>query len=86
MIEGDNMTLTEAIIKRIYEICGEKRITLNRMCTICGVTQSTLNNIVSGKSLHPTVSTIKKICDGVDIDLIDFFNKEYFKNLEQEIK
>ena len=74
------MTLTEAIIKRIYEICNERYITLNKLSIICGITQSTLNNIVSGKSLHPTVSTIKKICDGVDIDLI------YFLNLEQEIK
>lgn len=80
------MTLIEAIIKRIYEICSDRKITLNKLSTICGITQSTLNNIVSGKSLNPSVSTIKKICDGVEIDLSDFFDTEYFKNLEQEIK
>ncbi|MBR6401540.1 MAG: helix-turn-helix transcriptional regulator [Firmicutes bacterium] len=80
------MTLNEAIIKRIYEICTEKNITLNKLSTICGITQSTLNNIVSKKSLKPTVSTIKKICDGMEIDLCDFFDTDYFKTLDQEIK
>ena len=80
------MTLNEAIIKRIYEICDDRGITLNKLSTICGITQSTLNNIVSRQSLKPTVSTIKKICDGVEIKLADFFDTDYFKTLEQEIK
>lgn len=80
------MTLTEAIVNRIYEICQIKGITLNKLATICGITQSTLNNIVSGISQKPTVSTIKKICDGVDMSLSDFFNTDYFDTLDQEIK
>ena len=80
------MTLNEAIIKRIYEICADKKITLNKLSTVCGITQSTLNNIVSKKSLKPTVSTIKKICDGVEMSLCDFFDTDYFTALEQEIK
>lgn len=80
------MTLSEAIIKRIYDICDERKITLNKLSTICGITQSTLNNIVSKNSLKPSVSTIKKICDGTDMTLAEFFNTEYFNALEQEIK
>ena len=80
------MTLNEAIITRIYEICKDKNITLNKLSTICGITQSTLNNIVSKKSLKPTVSTIKKICDGMVMQLRDFFDTDYFKALEQEIR
>lgn len=80
------MTLREAIIKRIFESCAEKGITLNKLSTICGITQSTLNNIVSGKSLNPTVSTIKKICDGADMTLTEFFDTDYFRTLEQEIE
>ena len=50
------------------------------------MTQSTLSNITSGRSKNPTVSTIKKICDGLNISLTDFFDSEHFTNLDQEIK
>jgi len=50
------------------------------------MTQSTLSNITSGRSKNPTVSTIKKICDGLDITLVEFFDTDVFKNLDQEIK
>ncbi len=53
--------LTQAIQRRIRELCDERNITLNKLSTICGITQSTLNNIISRSSTKPTVSTIKKI-------------------------
>lgn len=84
--EGGLMTLNDAIVKRITALCEENNITLNKLSTICGMTQSTLNNIICGNSKRPMVSTIKKICDGLDITLSDFFDTEYFKDLEQEIQ
>lgn len=80
------MTLTNAIQKRIRELCNEREITINKLSIICGITQSTLNNIFMREGNRPTVSTIKKICDGLEIDLSEFFNTSYFKELEQEIK
>ncbi|MDE6789137.1 MAG: helix-turn-helix domain-containing protein [Ruminococcus sp.] len=53
---------------------------------MCGITQSTLNNIFIRENAKPTISTIKKICDGLEITLSDFFNTDYFNALEQEIK
>lgn len=83
---GDDMTIGEAVAYRIEELCGQRGITLNKLSTICGITQSTLNNIVSGVSKNPTISTIKKICDGLEIDIVAFFDAPIFQNLEQEIK
>ena len=80
------MNIGEAIRNRIIELCEKNNITVNKLATISGVTQSTLNNIVSGRNHSPTVSTIKKICDGLEITIVDFFNTEDFLNLEQEIK
>ena len=80
------MTVGEATKKRIDELCFERKITVNKLATICGITQSTLNNIVSGRNHSVTISTIKKICDGLNISLIDFFKSDLFENLEQEIK
>lgn len=80
------MTIGEATKNRIIELCNENSITINKLSTLSGVTQSTLNNIISGRNNSTTVSTIKKLCDGLNISIIDFFNTEEFKNLEQEIK
>lgn len=80
------MTIGMAVQKRILELCHERSITVNKLATICGITQSTLNNITCGRNKSVTVSTIKKICDGLNITIQDFFNSEMFMNLEQEIK
>lgn len=80
------MNIGEVVSKRILELCKERDITVNKLATVSGITQSTLNNIVSGRNKSPTVSTVKKICDGLEITIVDFFNTEDFLNLEQEIK
>ena len=46
----------------------------------------TLKNIINGGSKNAGVVTLKKLCDGLEVSLYDFFNTETFKNLEQEIK
>ena len=46
----------------------------------------TIKGILNGESKNPGIVTIKKICDGFDISLIEFFNTEEFSTLEQEIK
>lgn len=79
------MRVNEAVKLRILELCRENNITLNKLSTICGITQSTLNNIISRQNAT-TVSTIQKICDGLEITLLDFFSSPLFDNLEQEIK
>lgn len=79
------MNIGEATRLRIIELCALHSITINKLSTICGITQSTLNNIISGRNKGATVSTIKKICDGLEIDIREFFNSELFNDLEQEI-
>ena len=80
------MDIGEAVKLRILELCKSKNITVNKLAIICGITQSTLNNIISGRNNSTTVSTIKKICDGLEMQIEDFFACDLFRNLEQEIK
>ena len=80
------MTVGEAVRRRILELCAERNITVNKLSILCGITQSTLNNIVNGRNNSATVSTVKKICDGLDMPIIEFFRSEVFENLEQEIR
>lgn len=79
------MRVGAAVRQRIINLCKLNSITVNNLGIICGINQSTLNNIVSGRNKSTTISTIKKICDGLNMPLLEFFNDEIFENLEQEI-
>ena len=79
------MNISEAVSERILNLCKEHNITVKKLCTISAVTQSTVNDIVNKKARNIGIVTIKKLCDGLDIEISDFFNYESFKNLEQEI-
>jgi transcriptional regulator with XRE-family HTH domain len=57
-----------------------------RLATISGIPYTTIKSIIYGQSKNPGITTIKKICDGLEISVTDFFDTETFKNLEQEIK
>ncbi len=80
------MTIGEATKMRITELCRQHGITINKLATISGITQSTINNIVSGRNNSATISTIKKMCDGLGITIQDFFASQLFNGLEQEIR
>ena len=80
------LDIGEAVKQRILELCAEREISINKLCTLSGVTQSTVNIIISGRNHSATVSTIKKLCDGLGITIEDFFHSQLFRNLEQEIK
>lgn len=67
------MRIGEAVRRRIMELCDEHGITYNKLATMSGVTQSTLQNIICGRNNSTTVSTIKKLCDGLNITIQDFF-------------
>ncbi|MCL2605605.1 MAG: helix-turn-helix domain-containing protein [Defluviitaleaceae bacterium] len=80
------LRVREAVRQRIINLCKENGITINKLATKSGVTQSTLNNIINVGSNNPTVSTVAKLCDGLNITLRDFFNDDIFIEVEQEIK
>ena len=80
------MRVGEAVRLRVLELCRERELSVNKLSALCGMTQSTLNNIVSGRNNSATVATVKKICDGLEISVPDFFNCPLFEDLEQEIR
>lgn len=80
------MNIGEAVRDRILELCREHDISINKLSSISGITQSTVNNIVSGRNNSTTISTIKKLCDGLGITIQDFFQSDLFTDLEQEVK
>lgn len=78
---------TVSVIKnRILQLCGQRNLTINKLARLAALPPSSVKNILYGKSRDPKILTIKKICDGLEITLTEFFNTPEFEALEQEIK
>ena len=80
------MNTKNAVAERIIKLCNEKNIAINALANISGISPSTLYSVLNEKSQNPGVCSIKKICDGLDISIREFFNSDLFDGLEQEIK
>lgn len=78
--------IKEAIVLRIQNICKERNIKFNDLAVRSGITPSTVYSMMNPERKDLSVTTLKKICDGLDISLPDFFDDDIFRNIEQEIK
>ncbi len=80
------MNTKEAVANRIIQLCAERNIAINALANISGVAPSTVYSMLNQKSQNPGVVSIKKICDGFDITVREFFDCDLFDDTEQEIK
>lgn len=80
------MDTVQAIKTRILKLCDEHNLTINGLATLSALPPSSIKNILYGKSQNPKILTIKMICDGLGITLVEFFDSPEFEGLEQEIK
>jgi transcriptional regulator with XRE-family HTH domain len=80
------MNTKNAVAERIIQLCNQKNIAINALANMAGISPSTLYSVLNEKSQNPGVVTIKKLCDGLDISLREFFDVDIFDDLEQEIK
>ena len=80
------MNTKKAVADRIVQLCEERNIAINALANISGVAPSTVYSMLNEKSQNPGVVSIKKLCDGLEISLREFFDSDMFDGLEQEIK
>ena len=80
------MNTKEAVAKRILDLCAERDRAVNALAGISGVSPSTIYSMLNEKSQNPGVVSLKKLCDGLDISIRQFFDCDLFDDLEQEIK
>lgn len=78
------MDTRKAIADRIIFLCQQKEISTNKLSAISAVPQSTIKSIFNGESRNPGAVTIKKLCDGLEITLGEFFSTPEFDALAQE--
>lgn len=80
------MTVKDAVAERFRELCSKRGIKTNELANLAGVTPSTVYSMLDPKRREVSITTIKKLCDGLDISLVDFFNCHLFDSLTQEIR
>ena len=80
------MDIKDTIVKRFLQLCQGRGIKINELANLSGVTPSTVYSMMDETRRDVSVRTIKKLCDGLEITLGEFFSTEEFDNLEQEIK
>jgi len=80
------MAVKDAVVARFQYLCQEKKITLNELANISGITPSTVYSLFDKRRREVSIATIKKLCDGLGITLGQFFSCEEFDQLEQEIE
>ena len=80
------MDTITAIRDRLLHLCDERNISINKLATISALPPSSVKNILYGRSMDPKILTIKKICDGLEITLAEFFDSPESENLEPEIR
>ena len=79
------MTVKDAVVERIQTLCREKGIRPNELANISGVTPSTVYSLLDKRRRDVSITTIKKLCDGLEVTLGTFFSTVEFDSLEQEI-
>ena len=72
----------EALQSTIADLCTEKGITINKLAFLSGLTQSTIDSIMKGKSRNPKIETLRKISIGFNMEYDEFI--AYLRSAEEE--
>ena len=79
------MSVKDAVVQRISNLCQIRNIKPNELANISAVTASTVYSLLDERRRDVSIITIKKLCDGLEITLGEFFSAPEFDCLEQEI-
>lgn len=80
------MSVKDIVAERFAYLCKERNIRTNELANLSGVTPSTVYSMLDKNRRDISITTIKKLCDGLGITLGEFFSVPEFDKLEQEIK
>lgn len=80
------MGIKKAVVDRFNNICKERNMKPNELAVISGVTPSSVYSMLDSNRHNISIVLIKKLCDGLDMSLADFFDSDEFNELTQEIE
>lgn len=85
VVEVVNLNIKDSVANRFQQLCDIRGIKMNQLANLAGVTPSTVYSMMDERRRDISIVTIKKLCDGLDITLGEFFSVPEFDLLEQEI-
>ena len=80
------MLVKDAVAERVMQLCRSRNIRLNELANLAGLTPSTVYSLMDARRRNASITTIKKLCDGLEISLGEFFSAQVFDTLEQELQ
>ena len=78
------MKLSDAIVKRIEEICEERNSNVCDLALGGGMSPSAIYDLIKGRTKCSKVITVKRFCEGAGITLSEFFDRDYFNEIEED--
>ena len=78
------MTLLEATIKRIDELCKINNMNINQLAIASGINPSTIRSIFKVIKKAPSSDTIYYICIGFGISIKDFYDSKLFEDIDDD--
>lgn len=80
------MNVKEAVAARFQQLMAERKLNANGLANVSGVTPSSVYSMLDPRRKEVSVNLVKKLCDGLEISLGEFFSSDVFDGLEQEIR
>ena len=80
------MKVKEAVVARFRELMLQRNMKPNELANLSGVTPSSVYSMLDGRRREVSVNLVKKLCDGLNISLGEFFGAPVFDELDQEIQ
>ena len=68
------MEYSALYVMRIKSLCKQRGISINKLSTMSGVKQSTLDNIIRGQTHNPKAKTLHKIALAFNMTLAEFLD------------
>lgn len=78
------MQLNEAVSKRLTELLSERGMTPYQLYIKSGVPKSTIGNLINCMYPSMKLRVLHELCQGLEIDLSDFFASPLFKEINLE--
>lgn len=76
------MIISEAIKLRLEELLEQNNISAYKLSYLAGMSASIISDCLRGKVKEPTISSIIHVCEGLDMQLKDFFDSPLFQDVE----
>lgn len=77
--------MLDYIRNRILKLSAQQNLSINGLARASKLPATTVKNILNGDSQNPGIITLQKICNGLNISLIDFFDTEEFRKINSRL-